>query len=68
MSLSKPVVNEVKHKEWYRREVMRTAFEARVCDSKHEGGRFDTKIESVRSIKSLIRRSRSNIVCSIRIF
>jgi hypothetical protein len=37
MSPSKPVVNDVRHKEWYRREVM-AAFEAPVCGSKHEGG------------------------------
>ena len=38
MSLSKPVVNDIRHKEWYRREVMHAAFEAPVCRSKHEGG------------------------------
>lgn len=36
MSLSKPVVNDVRHEEWYRREVMHAAFEAPVCGSKHE--------------------------------
>lgn len=36
MSLSKPVVDDIRHKEWYRREVMHAAFEAPVCRPKHE--------------------------------
>jgi len=36
MSLSEPVVNDVRHKEWYGREVVHAAFEAPVCGSKHE--------------------------------
>lgn len=38
MSLSKPVVNDVRYKGWHRWEVMHAAFEAPVCGSKHEGG------------------------------
>jgi hypothetical protein len=38
MSPSKQVMNDVRHKEWYRREVMHAAFEAPVCGSKYEGG------------------------------
>ncbi len=35
---SKQVVNDVRHKEWYSREVVHAAFKASVCRSKHEGG------------------------------
>ena len=38
MSPSKQVVNDVRHKERYRREVMHAAFEAPVCGPKHERG------------------------------
>ena len=38
ISLSKPVVNDIRHKEWDRREVMHAAFKAPVCGSKHDGG------------------------------
>ena len=53
-SLLVNIIDEVRHKEWCRREAMHTAFEAPVCGPKHEGGRFDTRIESVRSMKSLV--------------
>ena len=37
MSTSKPVVNDVRHKDWHSREIMHATFEAPVRGSKHEG-------------------------------
>lgn len=37
MSPSKPVVNDIRHKERHRREIMHAALEASVCSFKRKG-------------------------------
>lgn len=38
MLSAKPVVNDIRYKEWDTREVVVAAFKGPVCSTKHEGG------------------------------
>ena len=38
MSPTKPVMNDIRHEEWYGGEVVHATFEAPVCSSKYEWG------------------------------